>query len=238
MDLSRFNWKSKYGGIISVIYTNIAPHIRSWKWLAKLIFNVDAYSKHRYSKWDLCSLVSKKALDIYSKENQRILEIGPSDVGILCMYLARKFKNIDVTGADISADFLENATLNARLNNLKINYIQSNLFSNVEGTFDIIFFNPPYNAREWGKKHIKVSLEKNATNIWDGGEDSHDIIRRFLNEASAYLSPNGKVLMGTTSFFQEASTLKEIIDESDLELTNIVSGTLNPANVYVLVKKA
>jgi len=238
MDLSRFNWKSKYGGIISTVYTTIAPHVRSWKPLAKLIFKVDAYSKYRYSKWDLCTLVSKKAIDIYAKENQRILEIGPSDVGIMCMYIARKIKNIDVTGADISADFIENASRNARLNNLNINYVQSDLFSNVEGPFDIIFFNPPYNAREWGKKYMKDSLEKNATNVWDGGEDSHDIIRRFLKEVSAYLSPTGKVLLGTTSFFQEDATVKEIIGETDLELTNIVSGTLNPANVYVLIKKA
>jgi release factor glutamine methyltransferase len=237
MDLSKFNWKSKYGGIISVIYTSIALHIRSWKILTKLIFKVDAFSKHRYTQWDLCTLVSKKALNIYAKENQRILEIGPSDVGILCMYLANKIKNIDIIGADLSADFVENARENAQKNNLNIKYIQSDLFSNVEGTFDIIYFNPPYNPTEWGKKYMKDIPDTAATNIWDGGKDSYDIIRRFLSEASHYLTPDGKVLLGTTSFFQENAALEEIINGTDLKIIDIVSGTLNPSNVYVLIKK-
>lgn len=231
------HWQSKSGKIISLIYPKIAPHVRSWKTLTRLIFKVDAYSKYRYSKWDLCTLVSKKALDIYAKKGQRILEIGPSDVGILCMYIANKLNDIDVTGADISPDFIENAKLNAEKNNLKINYIQSDLFSNVEGLFDVIWFNPPYNAREWGEKYMMNIPEKKATSVWDGGDDSYDIIRRFLNEVSQHLAQNGKVLLGTTSFFQEASTLEDIIKETDLTVTDIVSGTLNPTHVYVLIKK-
>jgi release factor glutamine methyltransferase len=182
-------------------------------------------------------LVSKKALDKYVKKNQKILEIGTGDIGILCMYIANKIKNIDVTGTDISPDFVENAKVNAEKNNLKINYIQSDMFSNVEGTFDIIFFNPPYIPTEWGKKYMKKIPDLTTFNVWDGGEDSYYLIRRFLREVSAYLSVNGKALLGTTSFFQEDTTLKEIINETDLELIDIVSGTLNPSNIYVLSKK-
>jgi HemK-related putative methylase len=189
------HWQSKSGKIISLIYPKIAPHIRSWRTLTRLIFKVDAYSKYRYTQWDLCTLVSKKALDKYARENHRVLEIGPSDVGILCMYIANKIKNIDVTGADISPDFIENAKSNAEKNNLKINYVQSDLFSNIQGPFDIIWFNPPYNAREWGEKYMINIPEKTATNVWDGGEDSFDIIRRFLNDVPAYLTADGKVLV-------------------------------------------
>lgn len=231
------HWQSKSGKIISLIYPKIAPHIRASKTLTRIIFKVNAYSKHRYSKWDLCTLVSKKALDKYVRENQRVLEIGPSDVGILCMYIANKVKNIDVTGADISPEFVENARQNAEKNKLKINYVQSDLFSNVKGLFDIIFFNPPYNAREWGEKYMMNIPEKKATSVWDGGEDSFDIIRRFLHDVPAYLSPDGKVLLGTTSFFQDEATLKDIFNSSDLELISVVSSRFNPSNVFILKKR-
>jgi len=199
---------------------------------------VNAYSKYRYTQWDLCTLISKKALDKYARPNYRVLEIGPSDVGILCMYIANKIKNIYVTGADISPDFIKNAKYNAEKNNLKINYVQSDLFSNVEGPFDIIWFNPPYNAREWGKKYMMNIPEKSATNVWDGGEDSFDIIRRFLKDVPQYLSSDGKVLLGTISFFQDDATLKEAINNSALEITSVVSGIINPVSVFVLKKKA
>jgi len=231
------HWQSKSGKIISLIYPKIAPHIRASKTLTKLIFKVNPYPKYRYTHWDLCTLVSKKALDKYVKENQRVLEIGPSDVGILCMYIANKIKNIDVTGADISPDFIENAKRNAEKNNLKINYIQSDLFSNVKGLFNIIFFNPPYNVREWGQKYMMNIPEKTATNVWDGGEDSFDIIRRFLKEVPEYLAPDGKVLLGTTSFFQDDAMLREVINGSDLTLISVVSSRFNPSNVFVLKKK-
>jgi len=231
------HWQLKSGKIISLIYPKIAPHVRSWRTLTKLIFKVNAYSKYRYTQWDLCTLVLKRALDKYARENHRVLEIGPSDVGILCMYISNKMKNIDVTGADISPDFIENARRNAEKNNLKINYVQSDLFSNVEGLFDIIFFNPPYNAREWGEKYMMNIPEKTATNVWDGGEDSFDIIRRFLNDVPKHLSADGIVLLGTTSFFQDEATLRNVITNSALERVSTVSSLFNPSYVYVLKKK-
>jgi len=235
--LKRIHYKSKYSNIISVIYQAIVPHIQSLKPLTKMIFKVNAYSKHRYTKWDLCTLVSKKALDIYAQKNHRVLEIGPSDVGILCMYIANKIKNIDITGVDINSDFIENAIRNAKKNNLKIHYFQSDLFSNVEGSFDIIFFNPPYNPTEWGKKYQNKFSEKASTTVWDGGIDSYDMIRRFLSEVSEYLSPHGKVLLGATLFFQEDSKLKEIFNQTNFDLISTVSTALNPSIVYVLTKK-
>jgi HemK-related putative methylase len=235
--IKRIHYKSKYSNIISIIYQIIFPHIQAFKPLAKMIFKVDAYSKHRYTKWDLCTLVSKKALDIYAKKNHRVLEIGPSDIGILCMYLANKIKNIDITGVDISHDFIENAIRNAEKNNLKIKYFQSDLFLNVEGSFDIIFFNPPYNPTEWGQKYQNKFSEKASTTVWDGGTDSYDMIRRFSSDVSEYLAPDGKVLIGTTLFFQEDSKLKEIFIQTNLDLISTVSSVLNPSIVYVLTKK-
>lgn len=237
MRISNIHWQSKPGKVISLIYPRVAPHIRSWRFLTKLIFKVNAYSKYRYTQWDLCTLVSKKALDKYARPNHRVLEIGPSDVGILCMYVANKFEGIDVTGADISPDFIENATYNAQKNDLKINYVLSDLFSSVKGPFDIIWFNPPYNAREWGEKYMMNIPEKTAKNVWDGGEDSFDIIRRFLKEVPQYLSPDGKVLLGTISFFQDEATLKEVINNSELKVTDVIAGKINPVSVFVLQKK-
>lgn len=48
--IKKIHWKSKYSNIISVVYSTIAPHFRASKILTKMIFKVEAYSKHRYTK--------------------------------------------------------------------------------------------------------------------------------------------------------------------------------------------
>lgn len=78
----------------------------------------------------------------YFKESVNILEIG---TGSGCVSIALK-KNLDsnVTAVDISNGALEIAKQNAFENNTEITFLQSDLFSNLNGKFDVIISNPPY----------------------------------------------------------------------------------------------
>ena len=72
------------------------------------------------------------------------------------------------------------------------NCVETNLFSNVSGKFDLIYFNPPYlplDPRE-------PLSSRTATT---GGEKGSEIINDFLLQARGRLNSSGKVLLLTSS---------------------------------------
>lgn len=85
----------------------------------------------------------------------------------------------DVLAVDISEKAVEHARKSG------INARSSDLFSNVNGKFDLIIFNPPYLPEEKGKKELALS----------GGKKGHELIERFLIDAKNYLKKEGKILL-------------------------------------------
>lgn len=78
------------------------------------------------------------------------------------------------------------------LKNQGIRAIKSNLFSNVNGKFDLIAFNPPYLPED--PRECKES--KLATT---GGKKGDEIIIKFLKGAKNHLSKNGIILLVVSS---------------------------------------
>lgn len=71
-----------------------------------------------------------------------ILDIGTGS-GCIAITLKKEL-NCLVTAVDVSIDALDVARDNAVSNNVNINFIESNVFSNVYDSFDVIISNPPY----------------------------------------------------------------------------------------------
>lgn len=81
----------------------------------------------------------------YSKrlsENINIVDIGTGS-GCIAISLAKKLK-CSVTALDISEKALELAKKNALVNSVDINFIKSDMTSNLNGKYNIIVSNPPY----------------------------------------------------------------------------------------------
>ena len=72
-----------------------------------------------------------------------ILDIGTGS-GCIPITLKKIFPKSNITAIDISNKALEVAKNNALLNNVDINYIQSDIFSNINNKYDCIISNPPY----------------------------------------------------------------------------------------------
>lgn len=71
-----------------------------------------------------------------------ILDIGTGS-GCIAITLKKELDCI-VSAIDVSSDALEVARDNAVSNKVDINFIESNVFSNINDKFDVIISNPPY----------------------------------------------------------------------------------------------
>lgn len=76
-------------------------------------------------------------------ENIKILDIGTGS-GCISIALKKEIPGLDITAVDISEDALVVAKNNALENNCEINFIKSDLFSNIDDKYDLIISNPPY----------------------------------------------------------------------------------------------
>lgn len=111
------------------------------------------------------------------------LELG-TGTGIIAITLCDRFTTF--TAVDISPYAVALAQENARAHKKNIRVFQSDLFSNVTRTYDVIIFNPPY-----------VPADEKITSVEDaayhGGEDGRRVIDQFLFQFQPYLTPHGKV---------------------------------------------
>lgn len=134
-----------------------------------------------------------KSIDIM--ENIEILDMCTGS-GCIGISLAKNIKNTKVTLVDISKEAIEIAKKNAIQNGVenKVTFIQSDMFENVKGKFDIIVSNPPYIETD-----IIQTLDKQVQNephiALDGGEDGLDFYKMLINEAHKYLKKDGKIFL-------------------------------------------
>lgn len=138
--------------------------------------------------------VSVECLINIIKENnlKSMLEIGTGS-GIVAISTNLE-TNIEVTASDISKDALEVAKKNNRDLRANVKLIESNLFNNIRGKFDIIYSNPPYIRRDEIKKLEKNVREYEPMLALDGGIDGLDFYRNIIRGADSHLNKDGYLI--------------------------------------------
>ena len=166
----------------------------------------------------------------------KILDIGTGS-GCIAVSLAKLSSELEITATDVSAEALEVARSNARLNCLsgKIRFIQSDMFTEYEvrcAKYDVIVSNPPYiPSDEIDKLQPEVRCEPGLA--LDGGNDGLDFYRRIINEAPLYLNRGG-LLIVEIGFGQRAS-LEKIIEKSGIfAIIDVVADYNNIDRVIVI----
>jgi len=185
------------------------------------------------------------ALDIlhithYTLNKSRILDLCTGS-GNIAISLTKNAGDCRIVASDISADAIETAKENARLNGVfeKIFFTESDLFCSIEGRFDLIVSNPPYIARcEFETLQKEVLREPRVA--LDGGEDGLDFYRRIFAEAPKYLKSGGYCaveigfgqLQGVRDIIEHAgeSSLRAPKGRSNLDLKEIASVASLPRN--------
>ena len=113
---------------------------------------------------------------------KKILDVG-TGTGCIALMMKKLFPDSEVHAVDISDDALSLAKENAEINNLEVNFYQSDLLSNVETLdFDLIVANLPYIPTSTLSTLAKEVIEHEPLIALDGGEDGRLYIDKLLND--------------------------------------------------------
>lgn len=121
-----------------------------------------------------------------------ILDIGTGS-GAIALSLKHQRPMWQITASDVSSDALDVAEENAVQNKLDVTFVQSDVFENITGRYDIIVSNPPYIAYD-DKDEVGLNVLSSEPHLaLFADEDGYQIYRRIMEDVSSYLTPKGKL---------------------------------------------
>jgi ribosomal protein L3 glutamine methyltransferase len=143
----------------------------------------------------IAELINGQFQPILARPPARILDLccGGGCIGIAC---ALEFPQSRVTLADISAESLALAEENIELHQLqdRVSSVQSNLFENLMGSYDLIVTNPPYVSSE---ELAELPLEYTHEPVLGLISPQQGLLLplQILRDAAAHLSADGLLVM-------------------------------------------
>ncbi len=132
-----------------------------------------------------------------NNKNLKTLEVGVGNGFQLETLFSLGIKKENILGSDVNPEAVEHCE------KMGFRCINSDLFSNMGGGFDLIIFNPPYLPLD--EREPKSSRKETTA-----GKKGNEIIIRFLKQAKKHLKRNGKIFLITSS-------LSEPIDFNSLD---------------------
>jgi release factor glutamine methyltransferase len=126
-----------------------------------------------------------------------ILDLGCGS-GVIGLSLAHGLmgKGVSVTLTDVSPEALSLAKENAIVlpEGSEVRFVESDLFTAIEGTYDLIAANLPY-IPDADETELSREVRRDPSLALYGGPIGTEIMEQFLRESSAYLNPGGLVAM-------------------------------------------
>lgn len=137
-----------------------------------------------------------EALDAWLPEDTaRVLDLCTGN-GSLAVLAAMAYPQVQVDGADLSADALEVARINVRRHGLtdRVTLVESDGLAALEGPYGLILCNPPYvNAASMAALPAEYRAEPELALA--GGADGMDFVRQLLRDAPARMTPQGVLVL-------------------------------------------
>ncbi|MBQ8681596.1 MAG: peptide chain release factor N(5)-glutamine methyltransferase [Bacilli bacterium] len=134
----------------------------------------------------------------------KILDIG---TGSGCIAIAlKKELGCNVSAVDISSEALEVARNNALNNEVDVNFIESDIFNNLNNKFDVIISNPPYIRYDEEIEGIVKNNEPHLALYAD--EDGMYFYDKILKECREYL--NDKYLIAFEIGYEQGDAVMKL----------------------------
>jgi len=143
-----------------------------------------------------------------------IIDLGCGS-GCIGLSLKKMLNNVNVTLLDISNDALIVAKENASNLNCDVSFIESDMWNNVSGRFDVIISNPPYIRND---EEIEDIVKNNEPHLaLYGGDDGLDLYRKIRDGLLNHV--NSKFLVALEiGDLQKADVTKIFDDIKDVEI--------------------
>jgi len=155
---------------------------------------------HRFLFYSTSNIFSKDHVDPGTKllaetmvlfDEQKVLDLG-CGYGVLGIVAKKVCPSCNIWLSDINELAVKYSKINAKLNKVSVNVVESNLFENINEKFDNIITNPPFTA---GK----------------------ELIKKFILESYEHLNSPGLLQLVSTKKFRYVETLlKRYFDDFDL----------------------
>ena len=175
-----------YGNIINVNKNVLIPRFETELLVEKTI----KYIKLIFNSIDLSTL--------------KVLDIGTGS-GCIAITLKKEL-DCEVTGVDISNKALEVAMNNAKMNHVDVEFILSDVFSNISDKFDVIISNPPYIRED---EEIEDIVKNNEPYLaLYAKEEGLYFYKNILKEVSKYL--NNKFFIAFEIGCEQGNAIKNL----------------------------
>ena len=156
------------------------------------------------------------ALDVCKQEQMgeiRLLDMCTGS-GCILLSLLHELKPRTVTGVgvDLSKEAMCVAEKNAEKLKIDAEFLESDLFENVKGTYDVVVSNPPYirtSVIETLQEEVK---DHDPYLALDGKEDGLYFYRRIIEQAPAYLKKKGWLLFEIGS--DQGEDVKNLMEQA------------------------
>lgn len=125
-------------------------------------------------------------------DGMRILDMC-SGSGCVLLSLLKYSNDCIGVGAELHPEAVALARENAENLGIEATFIESDLFGQVEGKYDLIVSNPPYIESEVIETLDREVREHEPMSALDGGADGLDFYRKITEDARKYLSRGGKI---------------------------------------------
>ncbi|MDH5710031.1 MAG: 50S ribosomal protein L3 N(5)-glutamine methyltransferase, partial [Hylemonella sp.] len=163
-------------------------------WLQGVPFYVD--ERAIVPRSFIAELIADGTLDAWlGARTQRVLDLCTGN-GSLAVLAALAWSEVEIDGADLSADALAVARINVDKHGLqdRITLLQSDGLDSVRGPYDLILCNPPYvNAQSMAALPAEYRAEPELALA--GGSDGMDFIRRLLRQSPAHMSEHALLVL-------------------------------------------
>jgi release factor glutamine methyltransferase len=123
----------------------------------------------------------------YAPHRSKVVDIGTGS-GAIAVAIASHRPDLTVTATEITREALDVARANAKTHNNTIVFIESDLWANVDGTYDTVVTNLPYLRTD---AQLMPEVQKEPAIALFGGEDGLDLYRRFLKDLPKHLAVGG-----------------------------------------------
>ena len=139
------------------------------------------------------------AVEVMKYAKGKVLDVG-TGTGVQALAAAKCDRVKEILAVDVDGEAI--AYCHAEINDPRITFQVSDLFSTVKGKFDVVISNPPYLPKDEGLVDLALY----------GGKEGHEIIESFFDKVNEHLKTGSFILIVFSSH-----TNKEKVDKIIME---------------------